>query len=116
MANAGSLLVWAGVLLIVGGLLVWPLGRVVETRWPTLGTPAFVVLGFGALFISWTAAIRVAGPPKATCTEIFDRTDELDREARSELLARCIATAGPDEIEPAVVLRRYPKYYPFVTR
>ena len=110
------LLVWAAVLLLSGALVIWPTGRFIEARWPALSTPTLVALGLAALFVSWTAAIRVAGPPKAACTDIFNRTDGLDRETRSELLARCIATAGPDEIEPAVVLRRYPQFYPFAAR
>src|SRR5215204_6142701 len=65
MTPAGPLLpllVWAAVLLLSGALVIWPTGRFIEARWPALSTPT-VALGLAALFVSWTAAIRVAGPP-----------------------------------------------------
>jgi hypothetical protein len=46
----------------------------------------------------------------------FDDTAGLAIEERSELIARCVATAGWDEIEPAVVMRKHPRLYPFTLR
>jgi hypothetical protein len=74
------------------------------------------VLGLGVVLLTWTAAIRVSGTVQVSCVDVFDGTDDLTAEVRAEILARCIATAGPDEIEPAVVLRRHPKLYPFAIR
>jgi hypothetical protein len=103
MTEAGCLLVWAAAFVLSGSLLAWPLGKSIENRWPALGTPVFIALGLGALVLSWTAAAHISAPPPATCREVFDRTDALSREARSEFLARCVATAAQDEIGPAVL-------------
>jgi hypothetical protein len=56
------------------------------------------------------------GGTPTRCVDVFDGSDGLAIEERSELLARCVATAGRDESEPAVVMRKHPRLYPFSLR
>jgi hypothetical protein len=116
MSDAVVLVVWFAAFVLLGSVIALPCVRLIAVRWPSTRVPFSVTLGLGVLFLSWTAALQVTGSVPTTCADIFEGTDNLDKEARSELLARCVATAGEDEMAPATVLRRYPSLYGFSLR
>jgi hypothetical protein len=109
VSEAAGFILWLAAVMAPVGLIAWSLGRFIELRWPPLGTPSFIGLGIGVIVVSWVAAIHFSGGTRTRCVDVFDGTDGLAREARSELLARCVATAARDEIDPAVVLRKHPQ-------
>jgi hypothetical protein len=116
MSSATLLIVWLFVFLAVGAVVMWRLGRLIERRWPAIGIPCFALLGGSVLFLSWTGAAQLAGDTQPGCPEVFGGTIDLDEGARAELLARCVATAGEDEMSTRTVMRRFPTLYPLSVR
>jgi hypothetical protein len=112
MSDDALLMVCFGTFAVLGSLIAWRIGRLVESWWPPAGTPCVLALGIGGLFLSWVAAVEVTGTSPAGCEQVFSEPTDLD----AELLARCVATAGETEISSASVLRRYPDLHPFSLR
>jgi hypothetical protein len=73
-------------------VLAYRIGLLFDARWPAVSAPVFVLLGVGALILSWTAAVQVSGKEQASCDESHVTTDRLNGSSRSEFRERCMAT------------------------
>jgi hypothetical protein len=116
VSEAAGFMLWLAAAIASAGLVAGALGRLVKQRWPALATPSFIGLGVSVIVVGWVAALHFGGGTPTRCVDVVDGTNGLAIEERSELLARCVATAGRDEIEPAVVMRKHPRLYPFTLR
>ncbi len=115
MSEAAGYMLWLAAVIGLAGLIAWAIVRRIEQRWPALAMPSFIGLGISVVLVSWAAAAHLGHHTSTGCADAFDGTDGLAIEERS-LNARCVATAGRDEIEPAVVMRKHPRLYPFSLR
>src|SRR5215211_2951148 len=116
VSEAAGFVLWLAAVIGLAGLIAWAVGRRIEQRWPALATPSFIGLGISVILVSRVAAVHLGHHTSTGCVDAFDGTDGLAIEERSELIARCVATAGRDEIDPAVVMRKHPRLYPFSLR
>ena len=84
--------IWVVIFFTVAFVLTYRIGVLFEARWPTVSGPVFVLLGVGALILSWTAAVQVSGKEQAGCDESDVTTGRLNGSSRSEFRERCMAT------------------------
>jgi hypothetical protein len=60
----GLLIVYL-ILMIVGDVLGWLIGLVIEHYWPAASLPTFLFLYFFFLWVAWVIAVRVTAPRTA---------------------------------------------------
>jgi divalent metal cation (Fe/Co/Zn/Cd) transporter len=51
-------------LMITGDLVAYGIGRVIESQWPAASLPAFLIMYFGFLWVSWLIAVKITEPRK----------------------------------------------------
>src|SRR5437762_2764944 len=61
--------IWVVIFFTVAFVLAYRIGLLFDARCPAVSAPVFVLLGVGALILSWTAAIQVSGKEQAGCDE-----------------------------------------------
>jgi len=84
--------IWVVIFFTVAFVLAYRIGLLFDARWPAVSAPVFVLLGVGALILSWTAAVQVSGKEQAGCDEPNVTTARLNGSSRSEFRERCMAT------------------------
>ena len=92
MSEIGWFEIWVVIFFTVAFVSAYRIGLLFDARWPAVSAPVFVLLGVGALILSWTAAIQVSGKEQAGCDEPYVTTDRLNGSSRSEFRERCMAT------------------------
>jgi hypothetical protein len=50
------------VLMIMGDLVAYGIGRVIESQWPAASLPAFLAMYFLFLWVAWVIAVKITEP------------------------------------------------------